>query len=47
MIFSKKLLALLALVPALAFANEGGFPWKRPRTARTTWPPCKTAPSCS
>lgn len=29
MIFSKKLLALLALVPALAFANEGGFPLEK------------------
>src|SRR5882757_9747085 len=26
MIFSKKLIAILALLPGLAFANEGGFP---------------------
>src|SRR5213595_2725738 len=26
MIFSKKLIALLALLPALAFANEAGYP---------------------
>lgn len=41
-LFAKKLIAVLALVPALAFAAEGGIRWTAHRTA-TTWRPCRTA----
>jgi ubiquinol-cytochrome c reductase cytochrome c1 subunit len=44
--FSKKILAVLALLPGFVFANEGGFPLDR-APERNDIVLCKTAPSCS
>jgi len=44
--FSKKLIAILALVPGLVFASEGGVPLDR-APEPPTWPRSRTGPSCS
>ena len=40
------LIAALGIVTG-AHAAEGGIPWDKAPNRTTTWPRCKTVPSCS